>query len=411
MRIVAVAGGSRGDVQPVVALAVALRGAGHEVSVAAGSDTATLVGRHGVTFVDLGVDVDAEMRTPAGREWLTASGGNAFHEMKLLRRFYEQSGGRLAEALLGLSGTADVFLSGLLSLDAVASLARHDRAGHAVALFSPIYPTRSGRAGLSARSATASLGNLLVSHIAQRAFGRIVTHTGGRIVRRRLGMKETGTAGFTRTLATTPAALAVSPLLTPRPTDWPTTVRVTGPWLLPPEDFVPVAELTDFLASGPPPVYLGFGSMTVAHPERIAELAEQVSRLAPVRVVTPGVGPAGALSDDVYATGHVPHTWLFPRTSGVVHHGGSGTTHAALLAGVPQLIVPHIGDQPYWGRRTYEEGIAAPAIPIGKLDPKRLADGVLQLNRTAQLRERARELADLAAREQGVRDAVAHFGW
>lgn len=411
MRIVAVAGGSRGDVVPVVALGRALQEAGHEVSIAAGSEAAPLIGHWGLQHVDLGVDVEAEMRSEIGRTWLTDSRGDAFREMRLLRRFYESIAPRMAAALEGLSGTADLFISGLLSVDAVSTLAEHDGVRHVVALFSPIHPTRDGRAGLAARDTRYSLNNLVISRIAQRSFGGIATHVGGRILRERFGMKERGARGFARTLATVPTVLAVSPLLTPQAADWPESVRVTGPFLLPDaDDYTPPSELEDFIEAGSAPVFLGFGSMAIAEPDRAATLAVEVAERSRQRIVTTGAQTVGALADDVFAVDSLPYSWLFPRTRAVVHHGGSGTVHTALRSGVPQVTVPHVGDQPYWGRRIAEVGVGSRPIPLKDLDADRLAGALARVLGAAAIQARARDVGLEAATEDGVSSAIRHLG-
>lgn len=411
MRVVLVGGGSRGDVQPVVALARGIAAVGHDVSVAASVDSRELVTSYGLRFAPLDISIADHMRGEAGRAWIADSAGRPFRELRHMSRAYAETAEPLANAMLTLSGTADVFVSSILSLDSVRSLAAHDGAGHVTALLSPFHPTSDGRAVMTTPRPGIRPLNLLSSRLGPWFLSRSVVLTGA-ILRRRLGMPETGPSGFLDALRTTTAALGASPVLVPPPPEWPATVTVTGPWTLPePDGWTPPADLVAFLDDGPPPVYLGFGSLSVVQPERIRALATAAARRAGVRLVLHGTDLAGPDGDhpDVFGIGSVPHHWLLPRTAGVLHHGGAGTTHAALLAGVPQASIPHIADQPYWGRRTHEEGLGPAPVPLHRLTPDRLVD-LLTTLASDRYRTRAADLGATARRDDGVTAAVAALG-
>lgn len=407
MRVVVVAGGTRGDVQPLVPLAKGIRGAGHEVTVAASADSEHLVTAHGLSFRPLEQAIAGRMTGKAGQAWISDSAGRPFRELRHLRRVYAETAEPLAAGLLGLVGTADLFVSGILTLDAIASVARHDGAGHAMALLCPYHPTADGRAGLTAQNPRTQASNLSRTQMGRWLLARSVTQA-GQLVRQRLGVPETGPKGYLRTLDTTPAVVGASPLLVPPPHDWPRTVTVTGSWTLPaPARWQPPQALADFLAQGAPPLCLGFGSMSLVRPGRIREIAVAAAHAAGQRLVLIGTGLVGPVGDDVLGVAEVPHAWLFPRVRGVVHHGGAGTTHAALLAGVPQCAVPHVADQPYWGRRIHEEGLGPAPLPLNRLTVERLADRLRQLTDSPDTAARAASLGRRARQEEGVRNAVA----
>ncbi len=405
-----VGGGSRGDVQPVVALARGIAAVGHDVTVAASVDSEHLVTSHGLAFHPFDVSIAAQMRTDAGRAWVTDSAGRPFRELRHMRRAWAETAAPLAEALLTLTGTADVFVSSILSLDSVAAIAEHDGARHVTALLSPFHPTADGRAGLVATVPRTHPANTVRSRTARWVLARNVTLT-GRIVRERLGLPETGPQGFIRALDTVTAALGVSPQLVPTPDEWPPSVTVTGPWSLPaPSGWQPPADLTAFLADGVPPVYVGFGSMSVVQPGHIRDLVVRAARAAGVRLLLSGTDLQGRESHDVMGISDVPHAWLFPRVRAAVHHGGAGTTHAALLAGVPQLAVPHIADQPYWGRRIQETGLGPKPLSLHKLTADRLTERLQTLLRVESFTTRARTAGLRARAEDGVRTAVRTLG-
>jgi UDP:flavonoid glycosyltransferase YjiC (YdhE family) len=168
----------------------------------------------------------------------------------------------------------------------------------------------------------------------------------------------------------------------------------------------------DFLQSGPPPVYIGFGSMAGRDPERRAEIAlEALKRSGQRGVLLTGWGGLQPrdLPDDVYAVDSVPHDWLFPQMAAVVHHGGAGTTAAGLRAGTPTVIVPFFGDQPFWGRRVAELGVGPAPIPQKQLSVERLAAAIRTAAGDPAMRARAQELGRRIRQEDGVARAVEVF--
>jgi sterol 3beta-glucosyltransferase len=210
-----------------------------------------------------------------------------------------------------------------------------------------------------------------------------------------------------------PILFSYSPLVYPRPPDWGAHVHVTGYWFLDPAPgWQPPARLVDYFASGPPPVYVGFGSMAHHDPRRTAQLVLQALRRSGQR----GVLVAGwsglrdedpaTRSADLLVLDAVPHAWLFPRTAAVVHHGGSGTTGAGLRAGVPSLLVPHAGDQLLWARRVKELGVGPRPIPRRRLTAERLAAAITRAVRDQEMRARAAELGERIRAEDGVGRAI-----
>jgi UDP:flavonoid glycosyltransferase YjiC (YdhE family) len=195
--------------------------------------------------------------------------------------------------------------------------------------------------------------------------------------------------------------------------DWPEHVHVTGQWVDPaPIGYQPPPALADFLAAGEPPVYLGFGSMPS---EDRAALRDLVLRATGGRRVLLGgslhdrTASVVALSDTAVSIGAIPHEWLFPRTGGVVCHGGAGTTGTALRAGVPVAVVPHMGDQPYWGRRVHELGLGPEPVHRAQLTPDRLSAMVASFADPA-LRARSAVFGLELRDERGVAAAVATIG-
>ena len=206
-----------------------------------------------------------------------------------------------------------------------------------------------------------------------------------------------------------PVLYGFSPHVVPPPRSWAGRRFVTGYWIVPlPADWSPPPDLAAFIAAGPVPVCIGFGSMPNDNPAALAELLVAASRRAGTRVVLlsgwGGLDFAGG--DDVFVTDAVPHEWLFPRVAAVVHHGGAGTTGAGLRAGVPTVVVPHGADQPFWGTRFTELGVGPRPIPRRRLTVAGLAEALEFVLTDQAVRDRAAALGRQIRAEDGVGTAV-----
>jgi sterol 3beta-glucosyltransferase len=211
-----------------------------------------------------------------------------------------------------------------------------------------------------------------------------------------------GTSGW-------PISLGYSPAVVPRPKDWPESVEVVGYWWPPMSpNWRPSAVLSDFLVAGPPPVFIGFGSMGVGVGEQLGDVVTEAVRRAGVRaVVQAGWADVFAAGDDVLLLGDVPHEWLFPRVAAAVHHAGAGTTGASLRAGLPAVTVPFLADQPFWAERIHELGAGPDPIPFAELTEDRLAAAIRAAVDDPRHRLRATELAGRLEREDGAAAVLA----
>jgi UDP:flavonoid glycosyltransferase YjiC (YdhE family) len=202
-----------------------------------------------------------------------------------------------------------------------------------------------------------------------------------------------------------PVLCSFSRFVVPRPPDWPGYVHVTGHWFADlDEGWTPPPALTGLLAAGRPTVYVGFGSMAPKDPARIGSVVRTALRRAGVRGVV--LGDPATSDDEVVVVPSVPHNWLFPQMSAVVHHGGAGTTAAGLRAGVPAIVCPFFGDQPFWGERIAALGAGPAPIPIARLTADALAAAIEAAvgpgGRAAAIRRRAASLGRQIRAEDGV---------
>lgn len=205
-----------------------------------------------------------------------------------------------------------------------------------------------------------------------------------------------------------------SAALIPKPFDWPTQISISGFFFLSlASSYTPPPDLANFLASGPPPVYIGFGSIVVDDPNALTTLLFAAIRRLNIRaLVSKGWGGLGGeqleLPPGVMMLGNCPHDWLFPQCAAVVHHGGAGTTAAGIRCGKPTVIVPFFGDQPFWGSMVYKAGAGPEPVPFKKLTAEILAESIdMALGPAAQAR--AQELGAKIRHEKGAEVGAETF--
>ncbi|KAI1628039.1 sterol 3beta-glucosyltransferase [Exophiala viscosa] len=205
-----------------------------------------------------------------------------------------------------------------------------------------------------------------------------------------------------------------SPALIPKPADWGNYIDISGFFFLNlSTNYTPAPDLADFLAAGPPPVYIGFGSIVVDDPNAMTKMIfEAVKKTGQRALVSKGWGGLGAdqlgIPEGVFMLGNIPHDWLFNHVSCVVHHGGAGTTAAGILAGRPTVVVPFFGDQPFWGAMTAKAGAGPKPIPYKQLTADKLAAQIMDALKPESL-ERAKELSMKIRSEDGTEAGAQSF--
>jgi UDP:flavonoid glycosyltransferase YjiC (YdhE family) len=198
-----------------------------------------------------------------------------------------------------------------------------------------------------------------------------------------------------------------SPALIPKPKDWGQHISISGFYFLSlASSFTPEPELAAFLAGGPPPVYIGFGSIVVDDPNAMTQMIFEAVKKTGVRaLVSKGWGGLGAdevgIPLGVFMLGNVPHDWLFQHVSCVVHHGGAGTSAAGIALGRPTVVVPFFGDQPFWGAMIARAGAGPTPIPFRQLTADKLSAAILEALKPMTL-EKAKELGARISKENGT---------
>lgn len=208
----------------------------------------------------------------------------------------------------------------------------------------------------------------------------------------------------------TPVLHGFSPHVLKPAADWPEWVHTTGFWTLPRRpDWQPPAELVRFLEQGPTPISVGFGSMFGGDPEATGELVvEAVSAAGERAVVVEGWGGIRVVDppENVMVVRDVPYDWLFPRVRAAVHAGGTGTYNAALVAGLPQMACPFHNEQQMWADHVHGLGVSAPPVKFRELTAEALRSGIVTATTDPAIARNAQRLAEKLSPESPLEDAV-----
>lgn len=418
MKILIYTIGSRGDVQPFLALGTGLTEAGHQVTVCTSYRYESRVREHGLGYAYLSDDLIQLLDSAEGGAIIEDMGSLLSGIQTGLRLLRET--GPIQQAMLreGWEAAREVRPDLIVYHPKMAGSHYAEKLGvpDMLALLVPQFvPTAAFPALGFPRLA---LGAPLAGWY-NRATYWIVHQVAKRIGRKNIAEWRDAHAlpSFTADLlhrtggTRIPVLHAFSQHVVTPPPDWPADVTTTGYWFLDNGDaWEPPAALAAFLDAGEPPVYVGFGSMSGRDPRRLAQIVVDALRLAGLRGVLAsgwgGLAPA-ALPETILPLDQAPHDWLFPRVAAVVHHGGAGTTAAGLRAGRPTVVCPFFGDQPFWGRRVHELGVGPAPIPQRHLTADRLAAALLEATKQPSVYRRADALGTRIRAEDGVANAVA----
>ncbi len=411
MRIAIIAMGSRGDVQPYLALGKGLKAAGHSVRLITHENFEQLVTSHGVEFCPVKGNVQEVMESPELRELLERGNFLAINKYtsKLVR---DISIDWARDGLIACEGM-DLLLAGVGGLYLAISLAEKLRIPFLQAYIFPFTPTTAFPAILLPQSISKLGGtvNRLSHHLFRQIVWQASRQADGLARQQVLNLPPAPFLGSYNSpmLRQYPTLYGLSPSVIPQPADWHNT-SVTGYWFLDEAaDWNPPATLYKFLASGAPPIYIGFGSMGSRNPGETADLVlAALERTGQRGILVSGWGGLSQshLPTTVHMAESVPHSWLFPRVAAVVHHGGAGTTAAGLRAGVPSIIVPFFGDQLFWGQQVEKLGVGTAPIPRKKLTVELLARAIDRAVTDPVMRQQAANLGAKIQVEDGIANAV-----
>ena len=406
MRIAAVCNDTRGGVQPYAALSEGLHRAGHHVRMVAPEDFASMIAELGLPFTPLSGSVEAMLRGTGGLSERGTLASMRFAAREMTTRLHTWT----SEALAACEGV-DVITGGVGGMVVALSVAEK--------LGVPFIETHLQPLG----APTDAYPGVLTAGI-PRWLGKRAMRAGHRLSELAVWMPFKRAMASARTTVLglapgRPSAADRQPVLygfsrevVPLPSEGRRARHVTGYWTRDLTDWIPPPRLAAMLAGSVPVVSVGFGSMVNQDPAATTALVLGAARDAGVRVVLlAGWDPVDRVGDhdDVFHADAIPHDWLFPRVRAVVHHGGAGTTGAALSAGVPAIVVPFAMDQPFWASRVVALGVGPTPIPRGRLTRGDLARALRATVTDEAMSSRAALLGARIRSEDGIHAAVEHF--
>lgn len=395
--------GTRGDVQPYLALAKGLVQSGHDVQLTAPEQFASMAYERRVAFAPLPREFLAVLESPEAKAILGRSSAGFGAGLKLLK-FYREIGRRLLDAEWNaareFSPQAIIFHPKTLGAPHIAA-----KLEIPLLLASPLPGFTPTTEFPTPVLPVASLGPF------NRLSHALMIHGGSILFSKTIRAWRAEALALPDRRKASPLAgtlYAYSSHVLPKPSDWGSDIIVTGYWFLETKDWSPPDTLAQFLAAGEPPVYVGFGSMPGSSPERLTGLVLEGLRRAGKRGLLATAGGALATSasnEYVHVIAEAPHDRLLPFVSATLHHGGAGTTGAALRAGRPTAICPFIGDQSFWARRANALGVGPKPLDKRTMTVDDLASAFMAMDNPA-MRSRAAELGAAIRAEKGVEQAV-----
>ncbi len=408
-RVVILTVGTRGDIQPFLALALALKKFGYSVRLAAPENFKEWVESFGIEFAKCGGDFQAFLTDPKIIKILNS---NIFTQLKESQKIGRELHMETAQDTVNVTQDADALIFNLL-VESCTDIAEAKKIPALLAALQPLTPTGD----FPLPSAIPSLGRFFnrlsysLLHLNRAIHSKMLSTI--RTEQLNLPPRPRFTRAFTVAGQPAPVIYGFSSSVIARPKDWPDEAQITGYWFLDSEkDWTPPQSLASFLEKGDPPIYVGFGSMPTPDAKAKAQMITQAIEKAGKRaVVAKGWGnfdptKSGELPESVYVLDSVPHEHLFPLVHGVVHHGGAGTTAAGLRAGQPTLICPFLSDQPFWAKRIEALGVGPRPLPPHRWTVERLAHTFCRLTETPGYARRAQQISQVINSEDGLSLAV-----
>lgn len=404
--------GSRGDVEPFIALGVGLQRSGHTVKLAAPAKFASLAAQHNIGFAPIEGDPDElahAFASHAGMSWLRMITGMMKHVLPIAKKAYA--------VLEETTRDADLIVHSFLMTDAGHTLAKIRKVPDFSAQFFPMFLKTSAFPAVA-------LPDLPFGNVYRRMthnLNNFVFRRGARFLYQCLRSTDRTLPVLAPWLFSgpvanrTPVFFAYSPHILPMPVDWPSNAHITGYWALPlPSGWVPKPELEAFLRSGPPPVYFSTGSMRSDRTGEMVDMVIKSTRKLGQRLLLclpPGTDNPDPNGTDVLIIEEVPHSWLFPQMRFILHHGGAGTTGAAAASGIPSTAIPHSADQSFWARRIVQLGLGPGSPPAHKLTQEKMFSMIRDATSNPGYRHQASMIAAKLQSEDGVAAAVDLINW
>ena len=414
MKIAITTVGTRGDLQPYIALGLGLKEAGHEVLIVSSKNEETFVKSYGLDFFSLSVDIQKLMD---GEEVQEMSKGN--NPLKFILSHLKGSK-KLKHLMVETQGEiwkacqfADIIIFHP-GMPLGFFIAQEKKRISIMANPFPVIATSDYPAILFYTSSRLGrLWNKITHKIFEKIFWSLskpsVVEFWNKTVKTKMNfsaspMRQQIESGM-------PVINGYSNLFFYQSKEWQSNIHTTGNWFIEKEpNFIPPIDLLKFIENGEQPIYVGFGSMKdIKSFQTTLNLIKEALDITKQRAVI-GLGWSklsykNNIPDNIFLIENIPHSWLFPKMKAVIHHGGAGTTATGLRAGKPTIIIPHNADQPAWGQKVFELGVGSKPIKKTQLTADKLASAI-NFTQQAHIIANANKLGQELRKENGVKNAV-----
>lgn len=401
--------GSRGDVQPYIALGIGLHKAGHQVQIVADDFYKDSIIKRDLSFAPIFTNPKKFFD-----EDIFKVGKNIFRFSKCIREQYKIIGHRHFNEVLNALDDVDLILFSPLASAAfhIAELKKILCVG---AYLQPVTPTKEFSPTffheLPSWTPLRKIINRLLFRLNNKIYFYLIKDVINKCREEILELPPLPWRVYSNAdLSDMPILYGFSNHVIQRPDDWKENIHVTGYWFLESKsDWVPPEDLVKFINAGNPPVYFGFGSMIDKEISTVTNIiVESIKRTNQRGILSSGWSELSKLKlpPNLFLVNDVPHDWLFPKMAAVVHHGGAGTTAAGFKAGVPAIVIPFSFDQPFWGNKVFKLGVGPKPIPRERLTVNKLADAINSVLSSARYKTNAKELGKKIRSEDGISNAV-----
>ncbi|CAM4183779.1 MAG: glycosyltransferase [Paenibacillus macerans] len=405
MRIKLLTIGTRGDVQPFIALGNGLQRRGHDVVVCTSREFEDFVRTFGVGFAPIRADFMKLTQSVEGKRML---GSNPLEIIKQMKKLIYPMMQQMLEDLWTVSRDADVLIyhpKAFGGYDIAQKQGIPVFAAHPIPIIAPTGNFTHPSLPFSLKNRWLNQKSYQLNRLFLSSFMSMINKW------RRETLNLPARSVFTNDLRIDGRAIPVlygcSPSVIPYDRKWKDQVSMEGFWFLQDaDDWHPPKILESFIAAGSPPIVISFSSMPLKKPDKVLEMIKQALKRTGQRGIimtgSSGLSYSCDTDENILCIQEAPHSWLFPLSAGVIHHGGAGTTAAALKAGKPMTICPFTGDQPFWARRMHELGVSTQPLHENTMSVDSLADRMLALTSSSKLKNNVLSLSAKIHKEMGV---------
>jgi sterol 3beta-glucosyltransferase len=402
--------GSRGDIQPYIALGLGLKNNGFNVKIITNENFNDFVKSYNLVFHSLRGDVHALVNSEEGKNLLESGYSLKFITKftKLMSSYFENFFDDMIE---GAKDSDFIIFSPLCFV--AQEVAEYLGIKSMGANLQPFNRTKEFPSFMLPEKFNFIPGYNMFTHIAfEQAIWQSVRYIVNKNIVQKLNRKKIGLWGKRNNLEKNnfPMIYGFSKHIINRPYDWKSNHHITGYWFLDTkENWIPEDSLLKFLDTDKKIIYAGFGSMVNRDPEETSNMIiKSIKGLNIKLIIMTGWGGLSINQEheDIYVVNQIPHDWLFPKINGAIHHCGAGTTSATLKAGIPNISIPFFGDQHFWGNRVYKLGLGTEPINRKDLDSINLRNAIINATTNENLINRSKIISKKINAENGVESAV-----